>query len=155
MKHTQNFSWLKTDGPKLAGLAFPRSEQVIRELEQENVALLISLTAEASLPSTWFNEKIKNLRIPVADFDIPKVEQVDLFILEAEKVHLKGNGVAVHCMGGIGRTGTFLACWLVRKLGLDADAAVLRVRKERPHSLETADQVDFVRRYAASKSCNT
>jgi atypical dual specificity phosphatase len=56
--------------------------------------------------------------------------------------------VAVHCGGGLGRTGTLLACYLVSAEGLPADAAIARVRAARPGSVETEDQEQAVRRYA-------
>jgi hypothetical protein len=46
-------------------------------------------------------------------------------------------------------TGTMLACYLVHQ-GADADTAVERVRAIRPGSIETAEQFQAVRDYAAT-----
>lgn len=55
--------------------------------------------------------------------------------------------VAVACMGGVGRTGTVVACALVAA-GWPADAAITRVRELRhPTAVETPSQERFVRTY--------
>jgi atypical dual specificity phosphatase len=57
-----------------------------------------------------------------------------------------GGRVLVHCNAGIGRTGTILACFLAHQ-GVAPEAAVQRIRTERPLSLETKDQVIVVNQY--------
>ncbi len=66
----------------------------------------------------------------------------------------QGRAVYVHCWGGIGRTGTVAACWLVEQ-GLSADDALVRVQLLRwgkheqwLRSPETDEQCDFVRAWA-------
>lgn len=52
--------------------------------------------------------------------------------------------VAVHCFHGRGRTGTILACYLVKTRGMAAKDAISYVRRERPWSVETRDQEETV-----------
>ena len=60
--------------------------------------------------------------------------------------------VAVACMGGVGRTGTVVACALVA-VGWTADDAIREVRRVRhPTAVETATQEAFVRSFGASRS---
>ena len=55
--------------------------------------------------------------------------------------------VAVACMGGVGRTGTIVACALVAA-GSSARNAIARVRQLRhPEAVETEEQVMFVEAY--------
>lgn len=49
---------------------------------------------------------------------------------------------------GLGRTGTLLACYLVRREGLDAGEAIVRVRRIRPGSVETREQAQAVEAFA-------
>ena len=61
-----------------------------------------------------------------------------------------GRTVYVHCFGGIGRTGTVIGCWLVRRgtPGEEAIAQIARWREGTPDeaipSPETREQRDFV-----------
>lgn len=48
--------------------------------------------------------------------------------------------VAVHCALGFGRTGTMLACYLVKERGLAAGDAIAEIRRLRPGSIETYEQ---------------
>jgi len=59
-----------------------------------------------------------------------------------------GQSVEIGCLGGLGRTGTALACMAVLT-GLDAQSAIVWVRKNyRPEAVETADQEEWVAWFA-------
>ena len=59
--------------------------------------------------------------------------------------------VAVACMGGVGRTGTVVACALVAA-GWEAGAAIERVRELRhPMAVETDAQERFVQTYGSER----
>ena len=54
-------------------------------------------------------------RFPIKDLSVPTGSEM-LLILEAiDAFHENGKCVYVHCWGGVGRTGTVIACWLLRK----------------------------------------
>lgn len=55
-----------------------------------------------------------------------------------------GQAVAVHCMLGHGRTGTMLACYLVKARALSGAAAIREIRRLRPGSIETREQEQAV-----------
>ena len=55
--------------------------------------------------------------------------------------------VAVHCGAGLGRTGVVLASYLVTT-GMSASSAIAKVRKLRPHSIETDEQAESVEWFA-------
>jgi atypical dual specificity phosphatase len=57
-----------------------------------------------------------------------------------------GRSVLVHCLAGIGRTGSVLAAYMIEYEGKTADDAIARLRVIRPGSVEGAQEV-AVRQY--------
>lgn len=49
-------------------------------------------------------------------------------------------GVGVHCMHGFGRTGTMLACYLVKMKKVSGIDAINEIRRLRKGSIETHEQ---------------
>jgi protein-tyrosine phosphatase len=86
-------------------------------------------------------------RHPMRDGEAPRDAEAMEAILDSIA---KGRGVgdvAVACMGGVGRSGTVVACALVAA-GWNADAAIARVREVRhPSAVETTAQETFVRKF--------
>ena len=89
------------------------------------------------------------VRRPIRDGGVPKsAAEMDEIVARIDEERRRGGDVAVACVGGVGRTGTVVACALVGQ-GLDAAAAIGRVRATRhPQAVETADQQRFVADYA-------
>ena len=140
-----NFSWI-IDG-KLAGHEGPSSEQDLVWLKGQGVLALVRLIEKnkAEVSASQISKLgMWDLHEPVPDFDIPKPDQIDKIIQFIDTAISAKRPVGVSCKFGIGRTGTILACYLVRK-GYDADSAISAVRKKRPGSIETQEQVDAVK----------
>ena len=58
--------------------------------------------------------------------------------------------VMVHCLAGMGRTGTLLACYLVKYQKMSADDAIQKVREERPGSIQSYPQEEMIFQFAKS-----
>ena len=135
-----NFSWLIP--AKLAGMARPRRSDA-EWLRSRGITAVLTLTEKAA---TEF-EGIEALHEAVPDMQAPTLDQLHRGVSYIDGVLAEGGAVAVHCDAGMGRTGTFLAAYLVSR-GHDADAAVRAVREQRPGSIETVEQEIAVRRFA-------
>lgn len=72
--------------------------------------------------------EVRYHRAPIADFSVPTPEHMHriLDLIEAEQA--AGGTVYVHCWGGVGRTGTVVGCYLVRR-GLDGKAALAQLAR--------------------------
>jgi len=143
----QGFSWI-VEG-ELAAMPVPGRNRPLTEdadfLESRGIGTVISLTENA--PS-FENSSIDQVRIPVADFTAPTLEQMIEFVAAVADSTARGEPVAVHCTAGLGRSGTMAAVYLVAN-GATADEAMVRVRELRPGSIETEDQEDAVRQAEA------
>lgn len=88
---------------------------------------------------------------PIEDFSAPGLEFERGWRGIASRVHSlldRGEGVALHCRAGLGRTGTVAARVLMER-GLSAKDAIHLVRQTRSGSIETAAQEDYLQHYAS------
>lgn len=142
------FAWLEPG--RIAGTPMPGVVQAIeRDLErlrQCGITTLITLT-ERDLPQDALQRHgLKNLHLPIRDREPPTVAQIQMLLKRMEVLVQRGEVLAVHCLAGIGRTGTVLAAWLVRE-GLTATEALRRVRLIDPQYVQSTEQETFLQAY--------
>ena len=86
------------------------------------------------------------LHVPIVDMEAPSLATAWAHCEDvAARVHA-GEVVALHCLAGLGRTGTMLAAQLIFE-GVSAVAAVDRVRAARPRAIQSPAQEDFLVRF--------
>ena len=56
---------------------------------------------------------------------------------------------AVHCHAGLGRTGVLIACYIIFAERISANEAIRKVRKPRPPSIQTREQINCVKDFYA------
>jgi atypical dual specificity phosphatase len=145
MSAPDGFTWV--DPPLLAASARPASRDDYEWLRAHGVQLMISL-GEDPPPRVWLNDVgLLSMHIPVEDMHPPSSKQIEVCLSAIEKAHSRQFGVCIHCTAGLGRTGTMLACYFVKK-GMTAETAIEHIRQIRPGSVETPEQADSVREYA-------
>jgi len=124
--------------------------------KEQEIDLVVVLTeqqeylvyAGKDLPAYYRSQGLDTLHIPVPDFGIPDdlekwQEGLDTVVSAA----VKGKNVVVHCLAGIGRTGTFLACLAKEKMDLEGKDAINWVRDSVPGAMENSFQENFVINY--------
>ena len=121
-------------------------ERDLERLRQCGITTLITLT-ERDLPQDALQRHgLKNLHLPIRDREPPTVAQIQMLLKRMEVLVQRGEVLAVHCLAGIGRTGTVLAAWLVRE-GLTATEALRRVRLIDPQYVQSTEQETFLQAY--------
>ena len=139
-------SWVE-EGVVL-GCAHPRTGRALSGLAEQGVRVLVNMHGRAHDPRRLERHGLREIHLPVRDFASPSPEQIERGVGAILEARAAGEAAAVHCGGGLGRTGTLLACYLVRSRGLGAAEAIDRVRACRPGSVETRAQNEVVEAYA-------
>jgi len=87
---------------------------------------------------------MKVLHLPVTDGYPPTSEAMATFLKEAKAAIDAGGKVYVHCWLGKGRTGTFLAAYLIHWEKMDPKEAIEYIRQKSPGAISTAEQVKYL-----------
>ncbi|MGD0638336.1 MAG: dual specificity protein phosphatase family protein [Nitrososphaerales archaeon] len=138
------FGWV-IEG-RLAASGLPSSEGQLKWLEAHGVDSILTLR-ETPLPAEWLGStKLAAKHVKMFDHAPPPpeaLEEATSFISSQLK---DGKSVLVHCLAGVGRTGSVLAAYMIEYEGKSADEAIARLRAIRPGSVE-GTQESAVRDY--------
>jgi ADP-ribosylglycohydrolase/protein-tyrosine phosphatase len=120
-----------------------------RELGVDTLLVLVedhelAAAGVADIADAMAGKGIELLRFPIRDMGVPADHRGLRRTLDHVLHRLRaGSTVVAACRGGLGRTGTIVAC-LLRDGGLDAEAAVALTRGSRHGTIETPAQESFV-----------
>lgn len=144
------FTWLIPGA--LAGMAQPglmrSAEDDLTFLVASGVTTLVSLTEEPFDPALASAcGLVHTMHFPIRDMGVPAMGKAAGFALRLANLIERGEVVALHCRGGLGRTGLMMALVLMAQ-GLPAEDAIKHVRQHNPLYIQTAGQLLFVRAMA-------
>lgn len=114
----------------------------------ETVAYLRILLEEAKLRQV----EVTHHRFPIGDFGLPTPQQMKSILDTIDASLQAERKIYLHCWGGIGRTGTTVGCYLVRR-GRSGEEALRQLAEWwrtvpkshiHPHSPETHEQATFI-----------
>ncbi|WCL50282.1 isochorismatase family protein [Leptospira sp. GIMC2001] len=122
-------------------------------LKEEGIKKVYSLITEDEyreygVPNLkWGYEEagLSFLSFPILDQGIPAREDLPKIIDDIDQELQSGNNVLVHCVGGLGRSGTIAAAYLIAKSGIGAEDAIRTVRQHRSErAVESKEQINFL-----------
>lgn len=137
----------------------------LNRMMQFGVCCFFDLTEEGELISyeNWLPFDVSYIRFPIRDVSVPQsIEDVRKLV---QTILQKADGthgeVYVHCWGGVGRTGTIIACLIAEEMENPTIEKVMRELRKRfammPKSAhrqtpETKEQEHFVQQYIENMS---
>jgi protein-tyrosine phosphatase len=128
---------------------------LIPTYKRNDVSLIVVLTSDdeisritgRDLRATYNNEGFEVLYLPVPDFGIPDMDEFRVSVDKVLSLSKAGEGTAIHCHAGLGRTGMFVACMVMIGMEYSADEAIAWVRNVIPGAVEVPSQEEFVRSF--------
>lgn len=107
-----------------------------------------------------YDVEIHHHRFAIGDFGLPAPAFMKSILDAIEENLQAGRKIYLHCWGGIGRTGTTVGCYLVRR-GLSGQESLRQLAEWwqgvpkshiHPHSPETLEQMNFILNWAENES---
>lgn len=123
------------------GCGYPCTERALAALSRRGVSVVVNLHEKPHDPQRLARRSMREIHLPIEDFAAPSVGQIERGLAEIFEARSAGEATAVHCGGGLGRTGTLLSCYFVCTEELSPQDAVERIRRVRPGSVETDVQM--------------
>jgi len=143
-ERTQPFTWIVKD--KIAASWWP-DLPVFEKYKKEGISVIINCSEfdnRKDIPNGF-----KYYHINVADYGLPTEKQIEDFLIICEKHRQNNESIVVHCVAGCGRTGQFIVAWAANNGYIPERMDPVKwIRKHRPCSLETKEQMNFARRIA-------
>ncbi len=139
-------------GPRPAQ-PFAESVEALRALGITTVACLLeTYELPADLQEAYQQMGFELLRFPIQDFAAPRdAAQFTQFLNDLLVRLRRGESLYVHCLGGIGRTGTLLCC-LFKLLEVKGDPLTLVRSVYASVAVESPAQQRFVKDFDAGPS---
>lgn len=145
-------------GPSVSGEQWERDLSTDLDLIlDQGVSMVVTLMELGELSQYYVHSIGDEVRkrgmswvyFPFADKGVPADSQKNEWLDASAKIHdaLKRNEVVlIHCLGGLGRTGT-VASMVLQDLGLSVQSSFTRIRNSRPGTIETPEQETFLEGY--------
>jgi len=145
-KKPDNFSWI-IEG-KLAGSAIPTSTDEIQWAIDQGVKSIVTIREEPL--DTDYTNNVNYFHVHSNDMGVPEFDDLVKTVDFIHDRKVNDEPVMVHCLAGLGRTGTILACYLIKYKKMSADDAIQKVREERPGSIQSFPQEEIIFQFAKS-----
>ena len=140
------FSWLIEN--KLAGSGIPTTIDEVQWTIEQGVKSIVTVREEP-LDDIWIKD-VNYLHVLSNDMGVPEFDDLVYAVDFIHRRITNNEPVMVHCLAGMGRTGTVLACYLVKYQNMSADEAMEKVREERPGSIQSYPQEEVIFRFEKS-----
>ncbi|MCB1744557.1 MAG: cyclin-dependent kinase inhibitor 3 family protein [Gammaproteobacteria bacterium] len=122
----------------------------LNDIQHSGARVLVSLIEDEEigflglyeLPHLVAQHDLIWTHLPIRDMGVPDKRFEARWLEEGERIRSMlrgGETVVLHCLAGLGRTGTIAARLLV-EFGMEPEAAIVRVRDARPGAIQTRKQ---------------
>jgi len=128
-------------------------ESDLRMIEANEITNVVTLVSKEELThygvpdliTRFEGLNIEVLHSPIVDYGLPSTEQMQAILTWVHKKVKAKENILIHCVGGLGRSGTVMAIYAKAHLGKTGEDAIQYVRSIRGQgAIETTEQQNFV-----------
>ena len=140
-------------GRKDRGRILSEDIKTIKEASIQNILCLLTETefeeyGVSTLKKEYEKAGFKVKYVKITDQSVPSKELMNDTLNWLDETISLQKKILIHCVGGIGRTGTVVACYLKKYEGYTSEEAIELVRKNRsPRAVENEQQEKFINDY--------
>lgn len=116
-------------------------------LKRCGIAAILTLTEDDPYGEMHIKAGFQQRHEPINDGESPTLDGLVRSVAFINDCLHRGEGVAVHCLEGRGRTGTVLCAWLAATEQLNGESAIHRLRRLRPFTALSPAQKLFLLDY--------
>ncbi len=132
--------------------AYDKTYKALAEMKAQAISVLVMLVSDQEallqsgkrLHSLYQLEGIQVISLPIPDFGVPDRADLDQVIQQTLDLAQAGHNIAVHCLGGCGRSGLFLVELVKAARQMSPQLALDYVRLYLPCAVETQAQLDYI-----------
>jgi atypical dual specificity phosphatase len=118
-------------------------ESDLKALRQLGCRRLVTLTEDCQNQERFAHYQIDVAHFPIPDMGVPALSEAKSICGRISSWMDAGDATVLHCKAGLGRTGTMLACTLVRR-GEHPVRAIETVRSINPYYIQSPEQLAFI-----------
>ena len=104
------------------------------------ITTLITLTEQDFDQYELQQAGLTNIHLPIYDREPPSLPQMHMLVHKMQRAINSGQILAVHCLAGLGRTGTIVVAWMMKEGGLSSQEALKRARLINPNFVQSESQ---------------
>lgn len=128
----------------------------LHTIQKEGISHILSLITEQEYIQygvTELKTEIPKLgmiqkQISILDQKVPSIEQMTEIVEWMDSILIKDQKILIHCVGGLGRSGTVACAYLIWKFKMDAKSAIQTVRESRSErAVESHEQIRFLEQW--------
>ncbi|TGL07307.1 isochorismatase family protein [Leptospira bouyouniensis] len=125
----------------------------LQTIKNEGITHILSLITEqeyiqygvtdlkSEIPKLGLEQK----QLSILDQKVPNLSQMKEIVEWMDSVFSKKQKILIHCVGGLGRSGTVACAYLIWKYKMDAESAIQKVRESRSErAVESHEQIRFL-----------
>lgn len=131
----------------------------VQTIQKEGISHVLSLITEqeyiqygvSDLKSELPKQGIEQKQVSILDQRVPSHSQMLEIVSWIDLLLTQNKKVLIHCVGGLGRSGTVACAYLIWKFGMDAETAIQKVRESRSErAVESHEQIRFLETWERS-----